>query len=647
MTPDLQHPSHGTVVRGAWGLRAAIALSVALVYGQVIDFELVSWDDPAYLQHQPLVEEGLTSDGIAWAFTSISLANWHPLVWLSYMLDRNLFDDWVSGGHLVNAMLHLLNSLLVFEFLRSTTRDHLKAAAAALIFAVHPLHVESVAWLAERKDVLFAFFSLLALMAHVRWVERPSPFNRGLVIVAAMLASMSKAMAMIIPVMLLCADAWPLRRWRGTGGAHPLSALIAEKIPLIVIALTVGAVALVAQGQHFALNPIDGLGPAGRIALVAHGYAGYLAGFLYPVNLSFYYELPAGFAPLGTAAAGAGLIALTFLAWVGRAKRPALLAGWVWFLLTLVPVIGIVHAGLQARADRYMYLPLLGLLIMVFWGLPRPARAWTRHAATIGVVGVIAAFSVRAHHQAGTWRESATLYRHALSVDPGNCIARALLVHHELDRGNMDEAERQSSIALDTCSGKATQRVAHAAAGDVRMALGDPRGAMVRYRQALDLDAVYVRGHVRHAQAAFSARDFTSAIESSGMALRIAPAGDINRRAAWLSLGRSHLEMREFTAARDAFEALLREYPGEVHGLYYLGMARQFLGQRDAAAQAYRKALALDAANANTHVQLAHLYWGDGQVREARRHLGEALVIDPTHPVALELSRRWAEARSP
>lgn len=369
----------------------ALILVTAGVYSQVAHFDFVNYHDPDYTTGNPHVREGLTPADVTWAFTSSYAANWVPLTWISHMLDRKFFGFDAGRQHLTNLALHMLSTLLLFVLFKRMTGSSAASGFVAFVFALHPLHIESVAWIAERKDVLCALFWLLTMWAYLNYVKRPAAWRYLLMVLAFGCALMSKSMAVTLPFALLLLDVWPLRRFpiltRGesvrsptlTGGAggelKGAWGLVIEKLPLIAMAIAASIVTFLVQRGGGAV--LDGIPWGLRIENALVSYAVYILKFLWPSNLAVLYP----YAPIPVwqaILAALALAAITVFAIQRRATQPYLAVGWFWYLGTLLPVIGLIQVGVQARADRYTYIPMIGIAIMLAWGVAdlAAARRW-------------------------------------------------------------------------------------------------------------------------------------------------------------------------------------------------------------------------------------------------------------------------------
>jgi protein O-mannosyl-transferase len=470
---------------------AAVALALGIatlaLYARVAGHAFLFFDDDLYVHANERVRAGLSWAGVAWAFTTLDVSNWQPLTWLSHMLDVELFGVTPAGPHLVNAALHAANAALLFAVLRALTGAPGRSAAVALLFAVHPLHVESVAWIAERKDVLSTAFGLLALAAYARYAARPAPRRLVPVAAAFALSLMAKAMWVTLPFLLLLLDFWPLQRVAGSPaerdpGPPPrppvsLRRAVLEKVPLLLMSAAASAVTFVAQRRSGMIAPLD-FGPGQRAANAAVSYALYLARTVWPSGLAVHYPLRRTLPAWEVAAAAALLAALTAGAlWLAR-RRPFVLVGWLWFLGMLVPVAGLVQLGGQAMADRYTYVPLAGVFVAAVWG---GALLLPRRAALAVAAAAVAALSAATWVQLGHWRDDETLFRRALAVTEDNGLAHYNLGTRLAVAGRLDEARPLLARAAQLEPGNGG---AWNALGNFAQLDGDLAGAADLYRRA-------------------------------------------------------------------------------------------------------------------------------------------------------------------
>lgn len=409
-----------------FGLLAILMSGIWLIYGQVWYHDFVGLDDSLYINQH--TRQGLSWQTLVWAFTNVDAYNWQPITWLSHLLDIELFGLWPGGHHLTNVLLHTLNTGLLFGWLQSSTRQTVLSFWVAVLFAIHPVHVESVAWVAERKDVLSLFWGLLALMAYSRYTRTQQPGWCGMSFLLLALGLMSKAMLVTWPFLFLLLDYWPLQRMTAAGGWYPVWRLVREKIPFFLLVAVFALITLVAQ--QGAMATIDHYGLLARLENSLLAVAMYLYKTLLPYHLAVYYP----HASIRSAAWVAGVVAMSLLLITGvvlaYTKRAAyLVVGWLWFLGTLVPVIGLVQVGQQFTADRYLYIPQIGLAIMLVWGLNDGLKQGKIRPLLlkVGTLAVVLALSFAAWRQVGYWRDDVSLFSHAVRVVPRNDMAHTLL----------------------------------------------------------------------------------------------------------------------------------------------------------------------------------------------------------------------------
>jgi hypothetical protein len=422
----------------AWAAAAALAVVVAAVFAPAVRNGFVMWDDPFYVTDNPEVLGGLTVDGVTWAFTTLHAANWHPLTWLSLQLDATVFGPGPAGFHATNVALHAANAGLLFLVLRQLTGAAVRSFAVALLWAVHPLRVESVAWVTERKDVLSGLFFLLAIEAFRRYTVAYSRAWFYAALGAATASLLAKPMAVTLPCVLLLLDAWPLGRLRST---HDLPRLVWEKTPFFLVAVLSCAATMFAQADAGSVHTLQGRSAADRLLTALTGYGAYLRLTAWPDGLAAIY--PISPRPLWQPAAAAAVItAITVCGVAGRRRAPYLLVGWLWFLGMLVPVIGLVQVGEQAYADRYTYLPQIGLMISVVWGAADLTRRATvpRWARWV-VVGVVVAVSVvGTERQFQYWAGDRALWERVVAVNPDAPKPRLTLAYVCLSEKDYDTA---------------------------------------------------------------------------------------------------------------------------------------------------------------------------------------------------------------
>ena len=431
---------------------------VVFVYWPAMWGDFVRFDDYTYVYRNPDVLRGLTRDGFSWAFTSLRASNWHPLTWLSLMLDAEIFGVSAPGYHIMNVALHAANVLLFLTLLHTATGRLLPALAAALLFAVHPLHVESVAWISERKDVLSTFFWLACMLAYTRYAARLSAWRYAACLGLFCLGLMAKPMLVTLPCVLLLFDYWPLRRF-GTGQAGerflwglplPGRRLLLEKLPFLAAAAATCWATVVAQADS--MSGLGYLPPWARLLNAGTAYLAYLGKTVLPLGLAPFYPHPYTDVSVWGGVAGLlAVVAASTLAWRQAGQRPYLFTGWFWFVGTLVPVIGLVQVGSQAWADRYAYVPHLGLFLALVWGGRELAgRLRLRPWGAAGAVLALAAwFGALAHGQASLWVDTQTLFTHTVQVTERNGLAEFLLAAEARGREDWPAYYRHYQRAVD------------------------------------------------------------------------------------------------------------------------------------------------------------------------------------------------------
>jgi tetratricopeptide (TPR) repeat protein len=401
-------------------LLTAMALVVAttLVFGQAVGYDFINFDDDIYVYNNQAVRDGLSLKGAAWAFATFHAGNWHPLTWLSLQADAKFFGNPPAGFHRTNVILHVVNALLVFAVFQHMTGFTGRSAIVAGLFAVHPLHVESVTWVSERKDVLSTLFGMAALYAYARYVAGSRGWYLG-VVAALALSLLAKPMLVTFPFLLLLLDYWPLQRWPGQMRAVSWQRLVGEKVPLLLLTIASSMVTVQAQLQGPAVQTLDRFSFGTRLASALLAYSDYLQQALVPIDLVIYYPHPhAGWGEPRVLAAAALVVGISVVFVALRGRFPYLVVGWFWFLGTLVPVIGLVQVENQARADRYTYVPLIGVFLLLTWGVAdwsnyRRVPKWVVAAGTLVLIVLCMA---QAGAQVGCWKDSLTVWSHALSV---------------------------------------------------------------------------------------------------------------------------------------------------------------------------------------------------------------------------------------
>src|SRR5436190_7417110 len=472
------------------GIALSLIIITLLLFGRTFGYPFINFDDPAYILERPEITRGVTLSGIAWSFTHLHGGNWHPLTSLSHMLDCQLFDGHAGAHHFVNVLLHALSASLLFLVLRrmtagpNQTGSVWRSALVALVFAIHPLRVESVAWIAERKDVLSGLFFMLTLGAYVRYVHKPSIFQYVLILVSLACGLMAKPMLVTVPFVLLLLDYWPLRRFEQS--KQRLTRLLLEKLPLLVLVVISARATIIAQRD--ALSTVEQVPLKWRISNALVSYCIYVGKMFWPSNLGVFYPLPQNLFPWWQVALAVVFLlfgSVVAIAW--RGTRPYFFTGWFWFLGMLVPVIGIIQVGMQSRADRYTYLPEIGLAVAVVWGTAELIRGWHYQKQILATLAVIVSVALAActSTQLGYWRDSETLWSHTIAVTSNNDVAHAYLADWLLRENRIEESRLQAEEAVQIRPGSSD------AQNDLALALfrsGRLREAADHWQRSLELN---------------------------------------------------------------------------------------------------------------------------------------------------------------
>jgi tetratricopeptide (TPR) repeat protein len=677
----------------------ALALTVAtlLVYGQTVgsEFEFLNVDDPDYVTQNPHVQQGLTGSSIWWALTALYAYNWHPLTWMSLQLDYQLHGLSSRGFHLTNVLLHTANTLLLFWVLQRLTGAIWRSGAAAALFALHPLHVQSVAWVTERKDVVSTLFLLLTLAAYAWYAERPGVARYLLVMLLFALGLMGKPMLVTVPALLLLFDYWPLRRWApwdnpsvakpldpeagAIGASAPptynrasLGWLIAEKLPLF--ALVVATIPLTVRAQGVVVRTLEQFPVAIRVQNVLISYVRYLVMTLWPANLAIFYPFPRHiplWQPLAAGVLLAGVTGAVF--WAGR-RRPYLLVGWLWYLGTLVPVIGFVQVGMQAVADRYTYVPLIGFFIFLAWGTADVLAGRLRPLALGALVGsLLTACGMQAWLQVRHWRNSTALWQHAIDVVEDNYTAHDYLGTALVAQGKLDDARHQFELSLAILSRNAATHgnlalvlerqgrlheatrhfqeslrinpqsaLAHTGLGRVRERQGQLDAARQEYAQAVAIDPAYVEAHLRLGELLEGQGQLQQALEH----YQTAAAVESHNPSVHDHLGTVLRRLGRTDEALAQYELALQLDPSYAEAHNNRGVTLEKLGRWPEAVACFQQAVDLQPEHLLFRCNLAYALHETGQTAAARTQYIEAFHIYPNWPqVALE--QAWTRATDP
>jgi protein O-mannosyl-transferase len=615
--------SRWTRYRREWLVALGLAALTFVVFLPALDCQFVNLDDTEYACSNAHIKAGLSGESIRWACTGFVLGNWHPLTLLSLQLDSTLWKEADGktldprGFHLTNVILHAGSAALLFLALRFLTGALWRSAAVAALFAVHPLRVESVAWVAERKDVLSTFFGMAALLGYAIYVRRPSISRYLLVVAALVLSLLSKQMLVTLPCLLLVLDWWPLERGKNFAAWRWLAV---EKLPLFAFAVAFSAILYFVQSGSGAVMGLETFSPRARVGNAMVSYVAYLGKTIWPANLAVFYPHRAyawgsGLALSKVAGAWLLLTAITAAAVVLRRQAPYVLAGWLWYLGTLVPVIGFVQVGDQAYADRYSYFPQVGILIAVCWGMSRLLQSWPRVQVAVAVLAV-AVFAAVSREQIGVWKDSVTLWEHDLHAVGESPLCLTDLGIALEAAGRRPEAEQSLRASLKL-SPRAV--LTHINLGNFLFREGKLEEAAKEFQIACDWDSRFAHPRVQLAEV--------------------------------------YLRQNKLEDAARVNEEALQAQPDFSGAYCNRGLVEMARGNPDAAADAFHEALRLDPDMAAAHSGLGlvlirqnHSDEGLAELREAIRcdpHFGDGhlyLAVELEHRQGLEAAAPYYEA---
>jgi len=650
---------------------ALLAILTALTFCRAARFDFVTIDDGSYVYNNPYVKTGLSQRNIVWAFTREHSANWHPVTWISHMVDVELFGLKAWGHHLTNVAIHIANAMLLYLLLVSTTGFVWRSAFVAALFAVHPLHIESVAWVSERKDVLSTLFWMLTSIAYVRYARKPSVGKYVPVILLFALGLMAKPMLVSLPIILLLMDYWPLvRGWkhhspspstrqtkrdalqRSSGQANapkgehlankekvpdPIASslpsirsvlsAVPEKIPLFALAAASCIVTLVAQKAGGAIGSMEVYPLGVRVANALVSYIAYLWKMLWPQGLAVLYPHPGNSIPVWQVTACTLLmIALTYAAVRAARRAPYVTVGWLWYVVTLIPVIGLVQVGQQAMADRYTYIPLIGLFVIIAWGVPdllelfgvriKPAAIGTSATIIIFVLAVTTILNL------GHWQNGVTLMQHALAVSGGHEMLRHTLADALFEAGKPEAAIRQYRLAIRR---KPDFAEAYNGIGYILMRQGKTHEAEVNFRKAIRIKPTLASAHNNLGQSLLSRGRVDEAITHLKKAISLNP----NNAEAQYNLGIALDRQGKTDEAALRYRSALRANPELAEAHCSLGTVFLRQGDNEKAEKEFAEALRLNPNLAEAHLCMANLTLADGNIDEATLHLKNALKIKP------------------
>ncbi|MFH2075984.1 MAG: tetratricopeptide repeat protein [Pseudomonadota bacterium] len=647
----------------------ALALITVAAYWQVYTFDFVSYDDDRYVLQNPHVNTGLKPENITWAFKSMHTSNWHPLTWLSLMLDAQLFGLNAGGYHVVNLLFHIFNTLLIYMALNAMTGASWRSAAVAGLFALHPLHVESVAWVAERKDVLSTFFMMLTFFSYVRYVRMPGYKTYLPIVFFFALGLLAKPMVVTLPFVLLLLDYWPLKRFALDVGAKPLKygvnaaakkigRLIFEKLPLF--GLTAISVVVTLSAQRSEIVTMQYLPVSLRISNALVSYCGYLAKAIWPIPLTVLYPHPEFIPPWQTIGATAILVTITALAVLTVQRHPYFLVGWFWYLGTLVPVIGFVQVGVQSMADRYTYIPLVGVFIAAVWLISdftdRPGyKKYLLPAFCTAIAGFL--FTVT-WTQLGHWRNSKALFSHALSVTKNNYVMHNNMGALLAIQGNMQDSIFHYNEALSI---RPDDLEANYNLGNLLLRQGKFKDSIPYYGEAIRSKPDFAPAHNNLGIALGQSKDLERAVEQFREAVSLDPGYQEARNNLKFALARlekpkeillpktsaetantdretaegevkagiSLTTKGDLVGAINHFKEALKLNPNHYDANVHLGLSLSLKQNYDEAILHFRKAIQINPKGPQIYNSLGVALANTGKIDEAIAQLEKAIRIDP------------------
>jgi tetratricopeptide (TPR) repeat protein len=644
-----------------------LIFATLLLYWQVTQHEFIRFDDDEYVTKNHHVQAGLTSEGINWSFSFRDRTTyWHPLTWLSHMLDCQLYGLKPRGHHLTNLLFHLANSLLLFLILKRMTGAFWRSAFVAALFALHPLNVESVAWTAERKNVLSTFFWMLTLLTYVHYAERPTLYRYLLITIVFALGLMAKPMLVTLPFVLLLLDHWPLGRLRlgrlegdrekETAGSVITGSqrksylrLVLEKLPLLALSvLSIYIFSLSVQQSGTAIS-MQSVPMKLRISNGLVSYLSYICKTIWPQNLAFFYPYPSMVPIWQTVTAGCLLVGVSVLVLRAWKKIPYLVTGWLWYLGTLVPVLGLKQAGLwPAMADRWAYIPLIGIFIIITWGIPDLIAPWRHEKTALPIAAATAIFlsAVCTRVQLQHWQNSFTLFAHALKVTENNHVAHNNFGFILTQQGKIHEATAQFTRALEI---KPDYAEAHYNLGSALAQRGHTQEAIARLSKALEIKPDYAEAHNNLGNVLEQQGKLKTAEYHFYRALEFEP--DVSE--IHFNLGNTLARQGKLDEAMVHYLTALRLNPNYPQAYNNLGNILLQEGRLADAIGRYSKALQLAPDYAEAHNNMGVALFRQGRNKEAIAHILEALRLEPDYPqaranlsIALQVADKTTEAPS-
>jgi tetratricopeptide (TPR) repeat protein len=656
----------------------ALALTAIIAYEPVHLNKFVNYDDDVYVTDNLHVKKGITGDSILWAFATSHCNNWHPLTWLSHMLDCQLFGLNPAGHHITSLFFHIANTLLLFWIFKRMTGAIWQSAFVAALFALHPLHVESVAWVAERKNVLSGFFWMLTIACYIRYTEQPSIRRYLLVFLVFALGLMAKPMLVTLPFVLLLLDYWPLGRlrpvamrshrgeWENQADNQRWSVwrLVKEKVPLFILTIASSVITFIVQQKGGAMDIGESFTLGVRISNALVCYVSYLIKMAYPVGLAVLYPHPGDSLPIWQVIVSLLIIvvASVVVIYAGRRRR-YLATGWFWYLGTLIPVIGFVQVGAQAMADRYTYLPSIGIFIIAGWGASEVGARWHYRGTVLGVCAgiVLAGLLICTRLQVRYWQDNLKLFGHSIAVTENNFIMHDSFGGALFEKGQLDEsiaqfrealrinpeysnAKRNIGIVLlkqgkidesikvltEVVNSKGNRPKAHNYLGLAYAEKGELDTAIQHYKKAIRLKPDYVEAIANLGIALKEQGQVTEAIKEWERALLLKPdEPDVH-----YNMGLAMVEQYKYDEAIKHFSAALKSKPDWPEALYNLGCAYYEQGKFELTVKYCAEALRLKPDYYNAHYNMGLAFAQQGRYNDAAKHIKAALELKPDWPEA-------------
>jgi tetratricopeptide (TPR) repeat protein len=623
----------------------ALLIATAAAYLPVVNFGYVSYDDTTYVADNSHVSSGLTAEEVGWSLTAMRGGTWQPLVWMSFMADVSLCGKKPGCFHLTNLILHLANAALLFVVVMLLSGESLKSGVVAALFALHPIHVEAVAWISARKDVLSGLLFLLALVAYCRYVRKPGLARYAASLAPYCLGLMAKPMLVTLPCLLLLLDYWPLGRFHGFGRgsaggrlpAKPAVGVIVEKLPFVFLAGVSAVITYAAQHKVGAVGTLSGFPLGLRVSNAAISYLKYLYHFVWPLRLATAYQMPTAIPAWQTVSACACLALVTALVFARTRRAPFLLTGWFWYVIALLPVIQLIPIGTHAMADRFAYLPFIGVYLALAWTVTGSAKHGRRMAGAAAVAVMVAGSALVTHRQVGYWADTRTLFERALAVEPLNYSA-----HIGLGSALKKEGDRAGAMEHYQAALRANPDgdLAYNGIGTLLLSRQQASEAVGYFEQSLRLNPRSVEALVNSGAALEeSGADPEEVLRRYRRALVIDP----EYSGAHYNIARTLAARGEFDEARKHYETAIALKPDYADAYYNLGLLYEGTGQPRQAADQYRQALGADPGYAMAHNNLGVLLAREGDTEAAALHFAAALKLAPDNRVARENLKRARE----